>query len=277
MLRAPDVFFLPAGAGARGQRLCLHHLPQGSTARGAVVYVHPFADEMNKSRRMAALQSRMLARAGHAVLQIDLMGCGDSSGDFGEAAWPDWVEDVIMAVHWMRQRHSGPLWLWGLRAGCLLAVDAARAIGARCNFLFWQPATSGKILLQQFLRLRITGELLDRKGGGTIQELRSQLAAGRSVEIAGYRLAPALAQGLEKAALEAPAATGKVVWLEMSTREEATLSPTSTAFVQRWQSVGHHTTTQVVSGPPFWQTSEIEEVPALVEATIAALAGSEDA
>ena len=43
--------------------------------------VKAWAEEMNKARRMAALQARLLAENGYAVLQIDLHGCGDSSGD----------------------------------------------------------------------------------------------------------------------------------------------------------------------------------------------------
>lgn len=47
--------------------------------RGSIVYIHPFAEEMNKSRRMAALQARALTLAGFAVLQLDLIGCGDEA------------------------------------------------------------------------------------------------------------------------------------------------------------------------------------------------------
>ncbi|MCK7493610.1 MAG: alpha/beta hydrolase [Comamonadaceae bacterium] len=76
---------------------------------------------MNKSRRMAALQSRALAAAGFAVLRVDLLGCGDSAGDFGDATWPRWVDDVVAAARWLRRQHpdaaDAPLWLWGLRAG----------------------------------------------------------------------------------------------------------------------------------------------------------------
>ena len=54
--------------GARGQRFCLLHTPPASQpALGHVVYVHPFAEEMNASRRMAALNARALARAGSAA------------------------------------------------------------------------------------------------------------------------------------------------------------------------------------------------------------------
>ena len=127
----PDPLFLQVEPGPCGRRFALHHRPAGPP-RGLVVYVHPFAEEMNKSRRMAALQSRALAEAGFAVLQVDLMGCGDSDGELLDASWAQWVGDVVFACGWLRQQypHSGtdtvPLWLWGLRAGALLAADAAR-------------------------------------------------------------------------------------------------------------------------------------------------------
>ena len=62
---------------------------------------------MNKARRMAALQSRALAAAGFAVLQIDLFGCGDSSGDFADASWAAWQQDVALAVQWLSEHATG--------------------------------------------------------------------------------------------------------------------------------------------------------------------------
>src|SRR5687767_10614876 len=66
-----EAMFLPVPHG--GRRFCLFHTPQGAV-RALVFYIHPFAEEMNKSRRMAALQARSLAEAGFAVLQLDLLG-----------------------------------------------------------------------------------------------------------------------------------------------------------------------------------------------------------
>ena len=80
-----ESFFLPIDEGRNGQRFCLFHRAHGDVTKGSILYIHPFAEEMNKSRRMAALQARALAKAGYAVLQLDLLGCGDSSGDFGDA------------------------------------------------------------------------------------------------------------------------------------------------------------------------------------------------
>ena len=276
MRPAPEVFFLTADGG-RGQRLCVHHQPRGPAALGAVVYVHPFAEEMNKSRRMAALQSRAFARAGYAVLQIDLLGCGDSSGDFGDATWVDWVDDVVAAARWMQQRHAQPLWLWGLRAGCLLACEAAQRIEPPCNLLLWQPPATGKLLLQQFLRLKLAGDLLGGPAKGAMDTLRAKLAAGKAVEVAGYSLASALASGLEGAILAAPPGRGQIAWLELSTREDATLLPASQGVIERWRQAGHELTAQVVQGPAFWQTNEIEEAPVLIDATLVTLSETDSA
>jgi exosortase A-associated hydrolase 2 len=274
----PEPFFLTLGEGALGQRFALHHAPHTGPAQGLVVYVHPFAEEMNKSRRMAALQARALAAAGYAVLQVDLLGCGDSGGDFADATWAQWVDDVVHACGWLRHRHAPPagqapppLWLWGLRVGCLLAVEAAAKIDGECSFLFWQPTTAGNTALQQFLRLKLAGELLDGNAKGAMATLRQQLADGQAAEIAGYSLNPALAVGLERTALRPFARPFHVEWLEVTTSADGGLSPASARCAEHWQQAGCQVRTRVVTGPAFWQTTEIEEAPELLSATTAAM------
>ena len=271
----PQPFFLPAGTS---QRFCLHHCPAGSQPRGLVLYLHPWAEEMNKSRRMAALQSRALADAGFAVLQLDLHGCGDSSDTWAQASWQGWVDDAVLAIGWLQARWPQaaplPLWLWGLRAGCLLAGQAAARLPQPCHLLFWQPATAGKVLLQQFLRLKAAADLQgDAKA--VLAAVRAGLAAGQPQQVAGYVLPPALASGLESAVLSPPPATvpqRRVAWLEVSTRDDAELLPASQPVVAAWAAAGHAVHTRVVHGPAFWQTQEIEDAPALLQATLAAMA-----
>ena len=69
-----------------GDLFALYHPPRRAP-QGGVVYIPPFAEEMNRSRRMAALQARALAESGWGVLTIDPYGCGDSAGDFADARW----------------------------------------------------------------------------------------------------------------------------------------------------------------------------------------------
>jgi len=262
-----DVFFLPAAGNE--QRLCLFHAPAGA-ARSKILYLHPFAEEMNKSRRMAALACRALAEAGHAVLQIDLRGCGDSSADFGDASWADWQADVQLGLAALDARVPDdlPTWLWSLRAGCLLAVgDWGRPV----NHLFWQPMVRGKLALQQFLRLKLAADMASGADKGAMEQMKTDLAAGRSVEVAGYTLGPALASGLEAAELAPTGRPGRVEWLELSAREDASLLPASEPPIKRWQGTGWQVCAQVVRGPAFWATGEIEVAPALIDRTVEAL------
>ena len=278
----PEVFFLPA---ASGQRFCLHYPAQGPFILGLVLYIHPFAEEMNKARRMASLQARALAQAGYAVLQIDLLGCGDSSGDLQDASWQSWVNDVVQGCHWLRSRtHTSgagpdpvPLWLWGLRAGCLLAVAAADQLNEACHFVFWQAPATGKPLLQQFMRLKVAGDMLGGQAKGVMERLHQQLARGASLEIAGYTLTPVLANGLAQTVLAPPADRGpmqRLEWFELSTQEGALMSPASYNMIAQWQQAGFEVRSHRVRGPAFWKTAEIEEAPALIEATVAALSNA---
>ena len=264
-----EIFFLPVGDG---QRFCIYHPPQTSVERGAVLYLHPFAEEMNKSRRMASLQSRALAEAGYGVLQIDLLGCGDSSGDFSDATWEAWRGDVVHAVAWLRQRTSAPLTLWGLRAGCLLAANAAVDLQEQPNFIFWQPVISGKQHWQQFMRLKAAAELASGQAREVLEALRQRVDSGQNVEIAGYTVGHGLTRGLEKSELVPPRGQiGRVAWIELTSRQDGRMAPASLLRIEQWRSAGYAVEAIQVEGPGFWQTSEIEDVPKLVDSTLAAV------
>jgi exosortase A-associated hydrolase 2 len=270
-----EPFFLPAEAG---QRFCLFHPPAGAACRGAVIYVHPFAEEMNKARRMAALQARALAALGVGVLQIDLQGCGDSSGEFGEARWDTWKSDLALAHRWLRERLGAPVSLWGLRLGAMLALDyAAGAADPVQSLVLWQPVQSGKTYLTQFLRLRVASDMLTegKEAGNGTHALRAQLQAGQTLEIAGYELAPALAgaiDALDLTAMKPPACP--VHWFEAVAAAGRDLPPAAARVTAAWQQAGCDLWVDVVPCPPFWTAQEITECPALLEATSALFSGA---
>lgn len=266
---AVQSFFLPV---ADGQRFCLFHQAHRGRAKGAILYIHPFAEEMNKARRMAAMQSRALAIAGYDVLQLDLLGCGDSSGDFSDATWLAWRTDVLDGCRWLRHRSEAQLCLWGLRAGCLLAAEVSKELTETADLIFWQPVVSGKQHWQQFMRLKMAGDLASGQSKGIGEEIRRQLANGQCVEIAGYVISPELVEGLEKSELAPPLETGgRVAWLELSTREDAILAPISLKRIEQWQTAGGAVNSSLVLGPAFWQTTEISDAPELLTKTLAML------
>jgi uncharacterized protein len=266
------------------ERFGLWHAPTGEhmhAAHSVVVHVHAFTEEMNKSRRMVAAQARSLAAQGHAVLQLDLLGCGDSPGDFVDATWDRWLSDVCAACELAVRRFeqtwplAAPphLWLWGLRAGCLLANAAAaqQPAGRAWNQLYWQPQIAGKAVLQHFLRVKAASGLQASEPRAEAADPRQDWAADKIVEIAGYRVNSALAMGLERATLVLPAAGTEVLWLEVTTREPAVFLPASELTITRWRDTGRSLRAWIVKGPGFWQTTEIEDAPALIGATTKAL------
>jgi len=262
-------FFEPT---SRGNRFMLEYVPlPGRPQRGIVVLLHAFAEEMNKCRRMAAVTARRLAAEGWRVTQFDLPGCGDSSGSFADADWCNWCDDAVEVVQKASQTVKGPLWLWGMRAGALLIPPVIAHFPSE-NVLLWQPALSGQQQLGQFLRLKAALSTLSGAERVSVGEIRARLASGTSEEVAGYTISPSLATGLDSARLKLPDSfSGRVVWFEVAPVTPAAVSPVAQSQCEAWRAAGIKVECTAVYGPPFWQTQEIAESPALVEATLSAL------
>ena len=225
---------------------------------------------MHKSRRMAALQARQLAQAGYAVLQIDLLGCGDSTGDFEDASWENWLACARTAHDWLKQKTEGDIVLWGLRLGATLAAQLSSLLPRIAGLVAWQPVANGESFLNQFLRIRVASEMFaDRKTG--TKELRGQLNVGEAVEVGGYMLAPALASGIDKLRLAQLAIPAPVFWLEVSPTPGAQPSPASLKVIDSWVASGVQVSAQTIVGDSFWATQEITECPGLLVETLKAM------
>lgn len=238
--------------------------------RKVILYVPPFAEEMNRSRRMAALQARAFASLGLGTLLLDLFGTGDSTGDFRDARWELWLEDISVAADWLENRGAVVTCLWGLRLGALLACAAAAASRKRFNrLLLWQPVTDGALHLTQFLRIRIAAGISLSGAGEKIEQLRAQLADGRPVEVAGYELSPELARTLvDLRTSELALVPGtNCDWLEIGTEATDRLLPAGQRVVEHWRRAGITSSSRTVAGDPFWMLQETTLAPALIAAT----------
>jgi exosortase A-associated hydrolase 2 len=242
-------------------------------AAGSLLFVHAFAEEMNKSRRMVALAARALAERGFSVLLVDLYGCGDSDGDFGDADWAQWRDDVVDTGRWWRDESGHLPILWSMRTGCLLTCEAARDFGAE-RFVFWQPQPSGEQALQQFLRLRVAQSVGSSSSPRvTTQTLRASLARGETLEVAGYALSPGVALGLDAARLALPPHATRAAWIEIVADAATGARPVAQTRIDDWRAARLDATLRSIEGPAFWQTQEIAESQALVGATVDMVAG----
>ena len=266
-----EPFFL---SGKSGALFCIHLYPTGIAPKGGILYLHPFAEEMHKSRRMAAVQARRFAAEGYAVLQVDLTGCGDSAGDFGDATWERWLADAGCAHEWLSAKTSGPIILWGLRTGASLAVELSRTLPPVRCLLLWQPVVNGEQYLNQFLRIKLASEMLSegQAQGGT-KGLRVRLDAGESIEVGGYMLGTAMAHDLASLKLAEMPPSCPVEWMELGTSDGDTLNPGSLGIVNAWRTKCVNVHTRTLIGEPFWVTQEITECSSLIEATLEAVRG----
>ena len=260
-----EPFFLN---GEHGALFCIHHYPAVLPPKGGILYLHPFAEEMHKSRRMAALQARRFACAGYAVLQVDLCGCGDSAGDFADASWDAWLIDARLAHAWLSARNTGPIRLWGLRTGANLAIELANTLSGIEQLLLWQPVVNGEHYLNQFLRIKMASEMLS--AGQTqhgIKDLRARLDAGESLEVGGYRLNATMARDLSRLKLGDRHPSCAVAWLELGLEDSDLVALASQRIVNDWRKSGCMVRTHTLTGVPFWLTQDITETPDLIEAT----------
>lgn len=265
-----EPFFLDS---PRGQLFCIFTAPADRQLEGAVLYLPPFSEEMHKSRRMAALQARAMAAQGYAVLQIDLTGCGDSTGDFSDASWSAWLDDASLAHVWLAKKTARPITLWGLRTGALLATNLAQRLHAAVrNLILWQPVSDGSLFINQFLRIKLASEMLSEgqsKSGTKV--LLAQLEAGEGVEVGGNMLCPAMARELGSIKLASLTPGCPVSWLEVGAHASTNVTPASQRIVDAWQSAGGRVQAKTVQSDPFWATQEIIECPALIDATLGCL------
>ena len=255
--------------GTAGRLFAIYRAPP-TAPRQAVLFLPPFAEELNKCRRMMTLQAEMLTRLGIGGMVIDLYGTGDSEGYFDDARWDIWLNDVGTGIKWLREQGIEQVILLGVRVGALVAAHAAQVMTQPIDKLvFWAPVLRGEAFLTQFLRMRLAADLTRDGDRTTTQDLRNTLAAGKTVEVAGYGLAPELAASLAATDLRTFAAPGlpPVVWLEVSSNSERGLTPASSAVLDAFQQAGIPVDAEVVKGDPFWATSEIATAPLLLERT----------
>lgn len=261
-------FFLDATPGTR---YCLYHAADlNAECRGAFIYIHPFAEEMNKARRIAAQQARAFAAQGYAVLQIDLLGCGDSSGDFADARWEIWKTDLAAAQAWLHAETAVPVSLWGVRLGALLALDFANEFQDEIHsLLLWQPVLRGEAYLTQFLRIQVATEMLagQAPGDSGTRKLRDKLHAGESVEVAGYRIMPALAKDIDAVDAAALAPRQPTYWIELTRELQRPLPPAVSRLASCWSQQGANPVITQVHCAPFWLSQESPECPELITAT----------
>lgn len=263
-----QAFFIDSRSGPL---FAIYWSPSAKNCRRAILHVPAFAEEMNKSRRMVALQAELLAEQGYLVLVIDLFGCGDSVGDFGDVTWSLWLANISDAVAWLKQQDADVISLWGLRLGALLAMDfVSQHPGEVDNLVAWQPVLNADSFVTQFLRLRVAATMMNNTlPQEKTSDMKKQLQQGDSLEVAGYLLNPGLINPLLALKIDPVAlqALKKVALIEIVNGHDIPPSFVGQQFLNGLREIGVDADLVTVIGDNFWASQEIVVAPDLLQAT----------
>lgn len=259
----PQFISSPAG------RLFTVYFPPHGLPRGALLYLPPLAEEMNRCRALASAQARRLAERGYAALLLDHFGTGDSAGELKNATWDIWHADIDAAAAWLEHQAGISPILWGCRLGALLAAEAASLSPERFKrLLLWQPVIDGKVFLTQFLRLRIAALMDKGLPPETTEQMRARFSAGESVAVSGYELPAAVASAIDHIRLaDLNLGQTQIDWLENVTEPGKPLTPGSQKAIGTLQAQGAQVTAHTFTAPPIWQLHERAEASDLIETT----------
>ncbi len=253
----------------QGLLFAMYFSAASSKSSQCIIHIPAFAEEMNKSRHMVAMQAHAWAEQGISVLVLDLWGTGDSQGDFSEATWGSWLKNIGTAVAWMKDKQYTSINFWSLRSGALLALDYLQQYDSTIDRLIcWQPVLNGEQFVMQFLRLRVASAMMGQnKSQEKTSDLKQQLLNGQGIEVAGYTLNPELVIPMMSIQAEQVFLTKvkQVHILELVDGGELNENYATSQWIKLLSSQEVQLSLDIIDACPFWITQEITESAELIK------------
>jgi len=254
--------------GSAGKLFSITYTPLEHTINQAVIICPPFAEELNRSRRAISLLGQALASKGVTMLVIDLYGTGDSEGDFSDACWSIWLDDIECGAKWLKDKGYDHLSILGIRLGAILATDShQRSPHSFDQITFWQPVLSGKTMMSQFLRIHLASELSTHSNG----EIKEQLDSGSNVEIAGYPLTAKLYKDINQSRLNLNPIERSISWFEIPADIGMGLARPSQKLIKEQSNRSKNITTHIMDTPQFWSLFDADVEAELITETCDAI------
>ena len=186
----------PSFLAARSGDLYLLRHDSAKTPSRCVVFLPPFAEEMNRVRAIITATAHALNNSGLSCCVFDLHGTGDSDGDFSDARWDIWMSNIDDVLAYLRRQGYAKIDMIGIRLGALLAIEYIESRKPDVDrLMLWDPVLSADRHVDQFLRTRTMAAMMAGQTE-TVEQLRGRLLSGETVEVGGYSLHPDLATQL---------------------------------------------------------------------------------
>lgn len=166
------------------------HRPTQCPVIGQVLLAGPFGPERHRSYISWVRWARHLADCGFEVLRFDYRGLGESTGQFSDMAFSEWLDDLRLCARWLSNRSGAedrPLILHGWRLGALLAARLFERDHLGDALLLWSPPPSAQQMLRNALRFRFAEDyaLNDGTPRKSADDYIAEILSDKRVEVDG--------------------------------------------------------------------------------------------
>lgn len=132
------------------------HVPENIKLGAWIIMIHGFADNKVEHHRMFVKFARRMAKRGIGILRIDLIGSGDSEGDFEDMTVSGEISQTLFVIDWLRgqpELNASKVGLLGYSLGGLVSTYAAvRAKGIH-TLALWAPISEGLLNMVNYFGL----------------------------------------------------------------------------------------------------------------------------
>jgi exosortase A-associated hydrolase 2 len=239
-----------------------------------ILIIPPFAEEMNKSRRMMSTLLATAARDDITGYLFDLYGTGDSEGDFCDATWQRWLDNVFeMIVHCCKTQGVKSLSIVAIRSGALLLNDLINRDSSRLttylkDIHYWCPVINSAQFVNQLFRVCLASNMLKKNAKSTIAELFQLLEEDGWIDIAGYRLNSELVRSIKEANEYVSDTNVEARFFFYELTKSGVRSPAFLNYIKRIEDEHVSVTSKSITGLPFWNSQEISINNELIDETI---------
>lgn len=260
-------------SSSSGELFYLHVRAHADSGK-ALLVIPPFAEEMNKSRKMMALLLNRAAEQGREGFLFDLFGTGDSEGEFADAGWQKWLDNLgDMLVRLKQTYQVTDIAVVAIRTGALLLNDYLNQLNDAddigiTSIHYWNPVFNSSQFVSQFLRLKLAADMMQEGAEKlTAKQLRAQLAEQGQLEVAGYTLNESLIAGLEQANIALPPSLQQTDTGFYELNALGKLTPGLQKYIPTVMGEGDYLS-WAHNAPQFWSTQEISLCEALLQQTL---------
>jgi pimeloyl-ACP methyl ester carboxylesterase len=162
-----------------------------------IVLCPPLAEEHGYARSALHRLAARLGAAGHRTLIYDPSGHGDSEGEFVDLVVDDLLIDLAACASHPALGEAATV-IIGFRFGAAVsarAIDTARVRPKRLILI--DPILDGALYARELLRKNVATQIASfGRTRRSVEELRTVLARGETIDVDGHPITPALYQGL---------------------------------------------------------------------------------